>query len=235
MGTFAYLKTEEPVIAPGVKVLKRSALADFVEAGLILDEARNRAAAIITGADEAFRERKQAGYEEGIRLGKESLSRYMMEVVSQSRKYLEENEERVVLLVLAALKRILGEVDSHVMAVKMVRNALSVMGKQSQVTVMVAPENVKAIEEQIQRLIQPYPRIKNIDVVGDPGLEGSRCVLETKVGRVEASVDSQIEALSTGMLGLASGKRDKLERDLRDLERELLSGISAEEGRHGAA
>lgn len=235
MGSFAFLKDGQPAIAPGMRVLKASALADFVDAGRILDEARARAAAIIAAAEDAHRQRKEAGFEEGIRLGKESLSRYMLEVVAKSRLYLEDNEERVVILVLAALKKILGEMDGHVMAVKMVRNALNIVGKQSQVTVMVAPDKVEAVRAQIQSLIQPYPRIKSIEVLPDPGLEGSRCVLETKVGRVEASLESQVEALSQAMLSLSPGRRENLEKELRDIERGLLADMSAEGGRDGIA
>ncbi|GEM_PF-2244495 len=235
MGTFAFLKGNEPSIAPGTRIVKAAALADFVEAGRILDEARFRAVEIVSGAKKEFEAQKAAGYEDGIRTGKESLSRYMLEVVSKSRQYLEDNEERVVILVLAALKKILGELDGQEMAVRMVRNALNVVGKQAQVSIMVAPENLQAVESRIQALIQPYPRIKSFEVRADSSLEGSRCVLETKVGRVEASLESQIEALSRAMLGLAPGRRENLEKELREIERELLSGISAEEGRHGIA
>ena len=235
MGSFAFLKDNEPVIAPGTRVVKAAELADLLEAGGIIAEARFRAVEIVSGAKQEFEAQKAAGYEDGIRQGKESLSRYMLEVIGKSRQYLEDNEQKVVILVLAALKQILGELDGQEMAVRMVRNALNVVGKQNQVSVMVAPENLQVVSSRIKQLILPYPRIKSIEVLADPSLEGSRCVLETKVGRVEASLESQLEALSRAMLGLAPGRSENLEKELREIERELLSGFSAEGGSHGTA
>jgi type III secretion protein L len=76
-----------------------------------------------------------------------------------------------------------------------VRNVLAVARSQKQVTVRLAPAEVAAVRERIDTLKQEFPGIHVIEVVPDHRLEGDACVLETEVGVVEASLETQKKAL----------------------------------------
>lgn len=226
MGPFVLVNEAALRVAPGTRVLKAADYARLVAAERVLDEARRQAEAILKAAERRAAEARDAGYAEGMRLAKADSSRYMLGIVSKSREYLVENEERVIALVLAVLRKILGEMDEREVVVRLVRSALSVVSRQSQVTVMVAPDKVAAVKAKLDSILGPYPRITAVDVVGDAKLAGDHCVLETKVGRVEASLESQLQSITGALADVAPGRRERLEKDLKAIELALSAGLT---------
>jgi type III secretion protein L len=115
--------------------------------------------------------------------------------------------------------------DGKEVAVRLVRSALAVVSRQNQVTVLVAPENVEAVKAGLQQIMQPYPRVTLVEVLADPALAPGDCVLETKVGRVEASLEAQIETIVGALTDLAPGRKERLERNLKAIEVGLSAGL----------
>lgn len=225
MGQYAFISDADLRIAPGTRVVKANEYAGYVEGARVLEEARRKAAAILLSARGRAAELRDQGFAEGLKLGKESSSKYMLGIVTKSREHLAENEERIVALVLSVLKKVLGEMDDKEVVVRMVRTAMAVVSRQNQVTVLVAPDQVENVKAGLHRILQPYPRVTMVDVVGDPKLTGSDCVLETKVGRVEASLESQLRTITGALTDLAPGRKERLEADLKAIEVELSAGL----------
>jgi flagellar biosynthesis/type III secretory pathway protein FliH len=73
--------------------------------------------------------------------------------------------------------------------------------------------------------MQPYPRVTEVQVAADPALAARDCVLETKVGRVEASLDAQIKTIVGALTDLAPGRKERLERNLKAIEAGLSAGL----------
>ncbi|MDB5104444.1 MAG: hypothetical protein JWP91_2133 [Fibrobacteres bacterium] len=225
MGQFAFISDADLKVAPGTRVVKAGEYARYIEAGRILAEARAKAMEILAAAERKAGEMREAGFAEGQRQGKESSSKYLLGIVSRSREHLEESEERIIALVIGVLRKILGDMDEKEVVVRMVRSAMAVVSRQNQVTVMVAPEKVEAVKASLHRILQPYPRVTSVEVVADPKLTGGDCVLETKVGRVEASLESQLKNITGALADLAPGRKERLERDLKAIELELSTGL----------
>jgi type III secretion protein L len=59
----------------------------------------------------------------------------------------------------------------------------------------VAPQHVDTIKGHVNELLAAYPGVGYLDITGDPRLTGDSCILESEIGIVEASVQSQITAL----------------------------------------
>lgn len=225
MGQFAFVSDVGLRLAPGARIVKAGEYMAWVEAQRLLEGTRRHAAEILTAAQDRAAEMLEAGRGEGLRQGKETSSRYMVGIVAKSRDHLQENEERVIALVLAVLKKILGGMDEREVVVRTVRSAMAVVSRQNQVTVMVAPDKVEAVKSSLRHIMQPYPRVNAVEVVADPKLKGPDCVLETKMGRVESSLESQLETLMGTMSDLVPERRERLERDLKAIEQELSAGL----------
>lgn len=206
-------------------MVKAGEYAAFVEGARVLDEARRKAAEILEEGRQRAEEMRSEGYAEGLRRGKDDCAKYLLGIMEKSREHLAENEGRIVALVISVVKKILGEMDDEEVAVRMVRTALAVVSRQNQVTVLVAPENVERVKAELRHILQPYPRVTKVEVTGDPKLSGGDCVLETKVGRVEASLETQLKAITATLSDLAPGRKERLERDLRAIELELSAGL----------
>lgn len=226
MGRYFFLKELQLAVDPGSRIIKADEYSRIVEAESLLEEARAQTKSILAAAEKKAAEREQQGFAEGHRRARETVSKYMLGIVSKSQDYLEENEDRVVAMVIATLKKILGEMDDREMVVNMVRSAMAVVSRQNQVTVMVAPDRVETVKKHLQRILQPYPNIKSVDVVGDPKVASGNCVLETKMGKVEASLDSQLDAINGALADLRPDRKLRLEKNLKAIELELSSNLA---------
>jgi type III secretion protein L len=79
-----------------------------------------------------------------------------------------------------------------------VHKALSVVRERGRVTIRVRPDQVGYVEEQLGAGSGGSSRL--IEVVPDPLLGSSDCVLETELGVVDASLDVQLEAIRKTLL-----------------------------------
>jgi type III secretion protein L len=225
MGRFALVSDADLRLAPGARVVKAGEYAAFVEGARVLDEARRKAAEILAEARQRAEDARAEGYAEGQREGKDACARYLLGIMEKSREHLAESEGRIIALVISVVKKILGGMDEQEVAVRLVRTALAVVGRQNQVTVLVAPENVERVKAELQSILQPYPRVTHAEVLADPTLAGGDCVLETRVGRVEASLEAQLRTLIGTLSDLAPGRKERMERDLKAIEIELSAGL----------
>lgn len=225
MGRFAFVSDAALRLAPGARLVKAGEYTEFVEGTRVLEEARRKADAILEEARQRAEEMRVAGYAEGLRQGKEKSAKYMLGMVEKSREHLVESEERIIALVITVVKKIFNEMDGREAAVRLVRSALAVVSRQNQVTVLVAPENVEAVKARLHSIMQPYPRVTSVEVLADDKLAAGDCVLETKVGRVEASLEAQIENIVGTLTDLAPGRKERLERNLKAIEVGLSAGL----------
>ena len=99
-------------------------------------------------------------------------------------------------IVMKALKSCVVEIGDKEMVVNIVRKTMNaVIRTQRQVTLKVAPEMVEVVRARVAELKAAYSTIETLDVVEDPRLKGTACVLETEAGVAEASADTQIAAI----------------------------------------
>jgi len=102
-------------------------------------------------------------------------------------------------VVLQAVRKILHDYDQVALTLKVVREALSLVSNQKQVTIRVHPEQVQAVRDQIARVHKDFPEIGYLEISADARLDQGGCILETEVGIIDASLDGQLEALSIAM------------------------------------
>lgn len=225
MGRFAFVSDADLRLAPGARMVKAGDYAILVEGARVLDEARLKAAGILEEARLRAEEMRSEGFTEGMRQGKDASARYLIGIVEKSQEHLAESEERIIALVISVVKKIFSEMDEKEVAVRLVRSALAVVSRQNQVTVLVAPELVEAVKARLHDIMQPYPRVTAVQVLADAKLAVGDCVLETKVGRVEASLEAQIETIVGALTDLAPGRKERLERNLKAIEAGLSAGL----------
>jgi type III secretion protein L len=182
-------------LAPGRKVIKAAEHEAWLEANALIERATAEAAAIRAEANAAFEAEKRRGYEEGAAQAKLEAAERMMETVGGTLDYFTKVEETMVELVIGAVDRVIGELEDRELVRRVVKNALSVVRSQKQVTVRVAPDQAAAVKEQLNDILKPYPSIGMVDIVADGRLTRGGCILESDIGSVDASVEIQLEAI----------------------------------------
>ena len=183
-------------LASARRLVKAAEVATVRTAEEIIATAEAEAARIREEAKVAFEEEKKKGYEKGLAAGKLEISMQKLDLVDSSVAFMESVEDKMADVVLKALRSCVVEIGDKEMVVQIVRKTMNaVIRTQRQVTLKVAPEMVDVVRARAAELKSSYSTIETLDVVEDPRLKGTACLLETEAGVAEASVDTQIAAI----------------------------------------
>ena len=182
------------------RVVKAADVATVRSAAEIVAAAEARAAQIREDAKTAYEEERKKGYDKGIADGKTEIAMQKLDLVDSSVAFMENVEEKMSEIVMKALKSCVAEIGDREMVIQIVRKTMAaVIRTQRQVTLKVAPELVETVRARVSELTVSFPTIETFDVVEDPRLKGSACVLETEAGVADASVESQLAAIERSL------------------------------------
>lgn len=182
------------------RVVKAADVATVRSAAEIVAVAEAQAAQIREDAKAAYEEERKKGYDKGIADGKTEIAMQKLDLVDSSVAFMENVEEKMSDIVMKALKSCVIEIGDREMVIQIVRKTMAaVIRTQRQVTLKVAPELVETVRARVSELTATFPTIETFDVVEDPRLKGSACVLETEAGVADASVESQLAAIERSL------------------------------------
>ncbi len=183
-------------LASDRRLVKAADVATVRTAEEIIAAAESEAARIREEAKVAFEEEKKKGYEKGLADGKLEISMQKLDLVDSSVAFMESVEDKMADVVLKALRSCVVEIGDKEMVIQIVRKTMNaVIRTQRQVTLKVAPEMVEVVRARVAELKAAYTTIETLDVVEDPRLKGTACLLETEAGVAEASAETQIAAI----------------------------------------
>lgn len=193
-----------------------------VEAGKILEQARAEAARLVEQAGpRGFAEGRETGMiegrEEGRRLGREAtlaefgprlehLTASWTEAVAalESRRndMLLAAREDVLAFALAMGGKIARRViDADPSVVKdQVAEALALVSEPTGVVVLINPQDRKLVESVLDELCERIGRSGHVELKDDPQVERGGCVIATGKGRIDATIDRQIERVVEALL-----------------------------------
>ena len=182
------------------RVVKAADVATIRSSAEIVAAAEAQAAQIREDAKAAYEEERKKGYDKGIADGKTEIAMQKLDLVDSSVAFMENVEEKMSEIVMKALKSCVAEIGDREMVIQIVRKTMAaVIRTQRQVTLKVAPELVETVRARVSELTATFPTIETFDVVEDPRLKGSSCVLETEAGVADASVESQLAAIERSL------------------------------------
>lgn len=196
MGTLFRLTGDSVCPSAGTRVLKAADAAALLEADALLDAARERVADMERKALEAYEQRREEGYRAGREEGRLEHAEKVLETVLSSVEYIEGIEATLVNVVTAAVRKVIGEIDENERIVRIVRSALVTVRNQQRVTIRVAPADEKAVSTAVASMLASVPGSTSfLDIVPDARLERGACLLESELGVVDASLETQLKAL----------------------------------------
>lgn len=194
------LKTSSFEVKSAGRLVKASEIAAIAKVEDMLAAARKEADAIKSAAQGEFERQKALGFEQGMNEGKEEIIMQKMEMVESSVAYLEGMEEKMVDIVMKALKKCVEEIGDKEMVVQIIRKAMgAVVRNQQHITIRVAPDMVSNVKGRLNEILSSFPSLNFADVVEDSRLENMACILETDAGIVDASIDIQLSAIEKSM------------------------------------
>lgn len=194
------LKSSGLDIIPDGPVLKRDQYAEVLEAGRLIALAEEEARMIREKALQEAEEMRQAGYAKGLEEGREEIAEHIVATMGQSAAYFSKVENVLVDVVMRALRRMLGEFDRSELVENVVKQALQTLRNEGHVVVRVPPEQAEGLRGRLDSLLASSPRVQFLQVLPDPRLPDDGCVLETEIGVVDASLETQLRAIEKALI-----------------------------------
>ncbi|WP_185819663.1 flagellar assembly protein FliH [Salibacterium salarium] len=158
--------------------------------------------------EQAFADAKENGYQEGLEEGKkEGRASYeeglqeVQNIISSAKQehyyYIEKAEPVILNLALAVANRIIYESleDEDGTWLEIVKNAIKEVKDHEEVTIYVPVSRYEETKQQRQELENVLAYSQELVIFPDNMLEESDCVIETPYGKVDASLDSQLNEL----------------------------------------
>lgn len=182
-------------LPPGCKVLPAQEMQVLVECREALAAAAAQADLVTGQAQAAFEEERRRGYADGQEQAKLEAAERLIENAARQVDFFARLEGRMVDLVMDAVRAVIHGYDDRERVLITARNVLAVARSQKQVTLRVAASEVALVREKVDAFKAEFPGIDVIEVMPDHRLAGDACVLETEIGVVEASLETQVKAL----------------------------------------
>ena len=187
-------------IHPSAQVLKARDYAAVLDASKLLETARQEADLIRQEALQEFEKQKKAGHKEGMEIGKAEVSEKMLDCVTQSAVYFSKLEDVLIELVMGILRKVIGEFDRKDVVQSVVRRALESTRNEPQVTVRVSPAQAEQLQSKVESLSSAFPQIHVLSIQPDTRIPEDGCVLETEMGVVDASLETQLKAIEKSLI-----------------------------------
>ncbi|HYC37707.1 MAG TPA: HrpE/YscL family type III secretion apparatus protein [Usitatibacter sp.] len=191
---------------PGRKVVKAADYASLRQADAIIADAETQAKQILASAQQAYEAEKARGYADGRDEAQIEAAERMIETTSRTIDYFSKIEGQMVELVLGAVRKIFEDFEDDQRVIMVVKSALAAVRNQKQMNLRVPPAHVENVRAHVNELLAAYPGIGYLDITADARLTGDACILESEIGIVEASVESQIAALKGTFMKILGAK-----------------------------
>ena len=183
-----------------VRLVKADEVAAVINAQELITAAEAEAERIREAAKLAYEEERKRGYEKGLEEGKAAIVARKLELLDESVQFMESVEDRMVDVVMKALKKCVMEIGDRELVVQIVRKVMNALVRnQRHITLKVAPEMVEVVRGRLDEILKEYPLLDEIDVQEDARLKGASCMLETEAGIADASVETQLAAIEKSL------------------------------------
>ncbi|MFJ7747044.1 flagellar assembly protein FliH [Peribacillus sp. NPDC097295] len=201
------------------------------EADAILIEARRQAEAMVEEIqqardyweqqekklyiEQAQKEGYQQGIEDGIQKGYNEIAgdiAFAKEVVEASKndyqQHLESSESVILDLALNVAKKIIGRQleNEQETFLSLVKGAIKEAKDYREVQIHIHPARYHSILSHKEELISIFPKDTELYIYPDDELKESSCIIESENGRIDASVDSQLQEIKVKLTELLEGE-----------------------------
>lgn len=197
MGTFLQIKPGRPFACGSV--IKASDFALLLRAKEVLATAQLQAAQIQKQAHEAFAEQKELGLAEGRKQADADNAERIFSAAGDAVDYFSGLESRLIQMVVSGVQKVVGDLTPEERIVGIARNALGELRDQKEVRIRVSPQEIAFVQKRLKEVQSPYPGLGLVETLPDPHLKPGHCILESPLGSVEASAQTQIAALQNAL------------------------------------
>lgn len=180
-------------------VIHQEELAVCREAVALLEQARKRKEEILQEAQQEFERQKKAGLEQGLQEGRQAATVHHVKTVLASLEYYEQSRAQIITLVVSCLRHLVMDLPAEERIYQLVGQALDALKQQTRLILQIHPKDKDVVETAITKLQALMPSGSTIEVRLHEELPPGSCVLESPLGLVDASLESQLAILESAL------------------------------------
>ncbi len=194
-------------VGDGRRVLvKNQILTAEHQAEDIVSSARREAESIIQQAHADSASIREEAYNDGYQTSLAEFQARLVEVREIKLNALRDAEADLLKLSVKIAEKILGkELSVNKRAiVDIVSKAIQNARQRENITVHVNPSDIETVSNNRENFVIGE-RAQIFDFVADPSVSAGGCVIETEIGRIDARLETQFNALEEALLGRSMG------------------------------
>lgn len=180
-------------------VLPQKELALCLQAVNLVDKAQAHAIKIEEDAKQEFENQKKLGYEEGLKEGRAATAAYNIKTVLASLNYYEQSKHQLVGVVISCVRRFVLDLPPEERFYQLIGKALDELKQQPRITLQIHSQDRIAVDAVISKLQTLMPSGAKIEVRTREELAPNSCVIESPLGLVDASLESQLAILEESL------------------------------------
>jgi flagellar assembly protein FliH len=165
--------------------------------------------------EQAQKEGYRQGVEDGIQKGYNEIAAeiaFAKKVVESSKKdyrhHIESSETVILNLALKVAEKIIGQQleKDEVSFLSIVKRAIKEVRDNREVQLHIHPIQYQSILSHKDELMAIFPKDTELYIFPDDELEETNCIIESENGRMDASVDSQLQEIKVKLTELLEGE-----------------------------
>ena len=200
MDSVFHLKKQNLSAPAGKNFLKAEEYGQLLKANEILDAAHITASETIAQAHEIYEINKKKGYEDGLTEGRLEHAQKIMDTAIEAIEFFGTMENTIAKLVIECLEKVIEAIDKEELVLEIVKSGLAIARNEKRVVVRVCEDDLDAVQNSLSSLLQTYPGISFLDIAADSRLKRGACLIESELGVVDSSLETQLEAIKRAIL-----------------------------------
>jgi flagellar biosynthesis/type III secretory pathway protein FliH len=152
-------------------------------------------------------ETERAGFEAGKQAGLAQVSALLLAARAQAERDLASAKDAAIVLARRMAERIVGravELSPELMGEIVAEALVASRARKGTVVLRAHPDDLAVVERERPHWLAGVAAGLDVRVVADPAVGRHGCVVDTAVGRVDARLDAQLDALERALRGVAA-------------------------------
>ncbi|MGE6821566.1 HrpE/YscL family type III secretion apparatus protein [Pseudomonas soli] len=192
---FIELNDCRPMVEPGCTVLRSADYQRFLEAGALIESARQRASELDAQADAVLEAQHRLGHEVGLEMAAIEQAAMLHSVRLRCAELYRQADRQLSEVVYQAVGKVLGAYPDIELTLAATRQALAQVQPCEALVLHVCPEQVREVRLRIDAILEQFPDTGPLEICGDARLARGGCRLETAGCVIDASIEGQLSAL----------------------------------------
>ena len=185
----------------GASVVPSEAWAQLGELDALLDRVNGLYEEGLAEIERACEQGRAQGFSEGLAAARLQMTEQLASLNERRARVLGEAGGRITELACAIVDRIAPGFDARSVVPALVMQAVEAAQAEQFLLIRVHPSVRESVSAGLGAVRQAHPAVGVIEVVDDPSLEPTSCVVVSEAGEVRAGVAQQIEAIRTALAG----------------------------------